>query len=137
MVKLIGQWIPDGDGRGIARDIKKIVFTFKTWQKIVTKFGQFKKMKCRDGFQLCKLYPLCFHFLSSFEKENIFLKISLAIPRTSPSGIHWQMNFTKQNWRFCIFSTTKKWQVKIGISILVIPDHMILPNTNHSWPNMD
>ena len=23
LVKLIGQWIPDGDGRGMARDIKK------------------------------------------------------------------------------------------------------------------
>ena len=45
--KLIYQWIPDRDGRGIARDInKKINSIFKTWQKMVTKFGQFKKLKC-------------------------------------------------------------------------------------------
>ena len=33
--------------------------------------------------------------------------------------------FFQKNWRFCIFSTTKKLeQVYIGISILVIPDHI-------------
>ena len=39
LVKLIGQWIPDGDGREIARDIKKIIFIFKTWPKNGNKVG--------------------------------------------------------------------------------------------------
>ena len=43
--KLIGQWIPNRNRRGIARDIKKIISTFKTWQKMVKKSGQFKKLK--------------------------------------------------------------------------------------------
>ena len=72
MVKLIGQRIPDGDGRGIGRDIKKNIFIFKTRQKMVTKLGQFKKLKCREGSQLCELSQLCYHFLSSFEIDNNF-----------------------------------------------------------------
>ena len=53
--------------------------------------------------------------------------ISLAIPRPWRSGIHWPIFFFQKNWRFCIFSTTtKKCQVYIGISILVIPDHIFL-----------
>ena len=66
LVKLIGQCTPDGDGRGIARDIKKYIFIFKTRQKMVTKFGQFKKLKCREESQLC------YQFLSSFENLNDF-----------------------------------------------------------------
>ena len=42
--KLIGQWIPDHDGWGIARDIKKNILIFKTLQKTVTKLGQFTKL---------------------------------------------------------------------------------------------
>ena len=48
LVKFIGQWIPNGDGRGIARDIKKI----KTGQKMVTKLGQFTKLGPFSTFQL-------------------------------------------------------------------------------------
>ena len=29
--KLIGQWIPDRDGRWITRDIQKIIFIFQSW----------------------------------------------------------------------------------------------------------
>ena len=92
---MIGQWIPNGNWLGIARDIKKIYFTFKTRQKMVTKFGQFKKRKCREGSQLSKLPRLCYHFLSSFENKNNFL-ISLVILCPSPAGIHWPINFTKK-----------------------------------------
>ena len=42
--KMICQWIPDRDWRGIAKDIKKIISIFKTWQKMVTKLGQFTKL---------------------------------------------------------------------------------------------
>ena len=64
--KLIGQWIPDRDGRGIARDIKKIVFIFKTRQKM------------------------------AFWKWKYFFLISLAIPRPLRSGIHWPIIFFKK-----------------------------------------
>ena len=87
LVKLISQWIPNGNGRGIARDIKKNIFNFKTRQKMVTKLGQFKK-------------------LGSFSKFQLFL-ISQAIPRPSPSGIYYQSILPKK-CRFCIFSNKKK-----------------------------
>ena len=46
--------MPDRDGRGIARDIIKNIFIFKTWQKIVTEFGQFKKPKWSiSSLQFC------------------------------------------------------------------------------------
>ena len=48
---------------------------------MVTKFEQFKKLKCREGSQLCKLSQLCYHFLSSFENENNFFYI-LSYPQT-------------------------------------------------------
>ena len=57
--KLIGLWIPDRDGRGIARDIKKLVFIFKTGQKMLTKFGQFKKLKC-PNFVNCPKFVTMF-----------------------------------------------------------------------------
>ena len=60
LVKLIGLWIPDGDWRRIARDIKKNIFIFKTRQEMITKLGQFKKLKCREESQLCKLSQLFF-----------------------------------------------------------------------------
>ena len=92
--KLLGQWIPDCDGRGIARDIKKSIFIFKTRQKIVTELGQFTKLGPFSTFQLFELSKLGYHFLSSFENGNILLLISLAIPHPSRSGIHWSINFS-------------------------------------------
>ena len=50
-VKLIGQWIPNGDGRGIARDIKKIYFYFQNLTKNVNKVGTIYKV----GTLLCIL----------------------------------------------------------------------------------
>ena len=44
LVKLIGQCIPDGNGRGIARDTKKNMFIFKTWQKNGNKVGTVYKV---------------------------------------------------------------------------------------------
>ena len=70
---------------------KKIIFIFKTRQKMVTKLGQFTKLGPFSTFQLFKLSKLCFHFLLSFENDFFFL--SLAIPRPLPSGIHWPINF--------------------------------------------
>ena len=86
---------------------------------MVTKFGQFKKLKCREGSQLCKLSQLCYHFLSNFENENnIFISPAIVV-RNSLTN-----QFYQKNWRFCIFSKKKLWQFYIRISILVIPDHI-------------
>ena len=64
------------------------------------------KLRPFSTFQLFKLSKLCYHFLSSFENENIFF-ISLAIPRPSQSRIHWPISFTKKKWCFCIFPKKK------------------------------
>ena len=101
LVKFIGQWISNGDGRGIARDIKKNIFIIKSWQKIVTKLGPF------FTFQLFKLSKLCHHFLSNFENENNYFLISLTMPCPLPSGIHWPINFTKKKMFLYIFKQQK------------------------------
>ena len=44
-VKFIGQLIRNGKRREIARDIFKNIFVFKILHKMVTKLGQFKKLK--------------------------------------------------------------------------------------------
>ena len=49
LIKFIGQWIPDGEGQGIANDIKKKYFIFKTRQNRVTKFGQLKSWNVEKG----------------------------------------------------------------------------------------
>ena len=84
------------------------------------------KLKRREGsFQLVKLSKLCYHLLSSFENGNNFFFISLAIPYPLRSGIHWPITFS---WKIDVSVYYQKlnffWQVHIGISILVIPDHM-------------
>ena len=93
--KLIGQWITDRNGRGIARDIKPYIYIFKTRQKIVTKLGQFTKLGPFSTFQLFKLSKLCYHFCRVL-KIKIFFLISLEIPRSLRSVIHWPINFTKK-----------------------------------------
>ena len=72
LVKLIGQWIRDGGGRGITRDIKKSYFNFQNSTKKVTKLGQFTQLGSFSTFQLFKLSKLCYHFLSRFENGNNF-----------------------------------------------------------------
>ena len=86
---------------------KKIIFIFKTQQKIVTKLRQYKKLGPFSTFQLFKLSKLCYHFLSSFENLNIFF-ISLAIPRPLPSEIHWPINFAKKNDASVCFKQQQK-----------------------------
>ena len=83
---------------------------------MVTKFGQFNKLKCREGSQLCKLYQLCYHFLSSFKNENNFF-ISLAIPRPSPFRIHYQSILPKK---------------KIGVSVYFKQKNASLNRDIHS-----
>ena len=57
---------------------------------MLTKFGQFKKLKCREGSQLCH------HFCVAFLKWKYLFLISLRIPHPSRSGIHWPINFSKK-----------------------------------------
>ena len=74
---------------------------------MVTKFGKFKKLKCRERCQLCKWSQLCYHFLSSFENENIFFDIPSDPP---PVAVQNSLinQFYQKKLRFCIFSTTTK-----------------------------
>ena len=52
-----------------------------------------KKLKCREGSQLCKLSQLCYYFLSSFEKE----KKKIDIPSNPPPIAVWN-SLTNQFW---------------------------------------
>ena len=63
---------------------------------MVTKLGQFTNLGPFSTFQFFKLSKLCYRFLSSFEIENIFFLICLAIPRPSPSGIHLPINLANK-----------------------------------------
>ena len=103
--KLIGQWIPNRDGRGIARDIKKNYFHYQNLTKIVIKFGQFKKLKCPNFVN----YPNFVTIFCRVLKMKIIFLISLATPRPLRSGINWPINFSKKNLQFCLF-LTKKWE---------------------------
>ena len=116
--KFIMQWILDGNGRGIARDLKKNIFIFMTkngntvWTILKAEMYKVGTIYKVGTYQLFKLSKLCYHLLSRFENENIFFFISLAIPRPSRSGIHWPINFSKKNWWFCIFSNKKSAKLK-------------------------
>ena len=80
------------------------------------------KLKRREGsFQLFELSKLCYHFLSSF--EIIFFDVP-SYPLPIAVQISLTNQFFQKSWCFCIFLKQKKGQVYIGISILVIPDHI-------------
>jgi hypothetical protein len=69
--KFFGQWIPDRNGRGIARDIKKNYFHFQNLKKMVTMFGQLKKLKWTvSSLQFCILF-----FLKIYRIVNFFGKM--------------------------------------------------------------
>ena len=74
---------------------------------MVRKFGQFKKLKCRKGFRLCKSSQLCYHFLQSF--GNIFF---LNIPSYPPPFAVWNLltiQFYQKKIRFLdIFKRKRK-----------------------------
>ena len=74
-------------GGGLLGISKKVIFLFKTWQKMVTKFGQVKKLKCRGGSQLWKLSQLFFF--------NIFghvLKMKLIFNQNIDVSVYFQNN---------------------------------------------
>ena len=117
LVKLVCQWVPDRDGRGITRNIKKKLFILsKLNKKMVTKLGQLTKLGPFSTFQLFKLSKLCYHFLSSFGKENIFFYIPSNPP---PIGVRNSLTnqFSKRLTFLYIFNNNKKvqnWNVEKG-----------------------
>ena len=121
LVKLIGQWIPGGNGRGIARDIKTIIVILKTQQKMVTKLGQFTKLWPFSTFQLFKLSKLSYHFLSRFENENTFFSPSYPLPIAVQNSLTNQF-YTKIevsiDWK------KKKWQVFSGTLLYISVWHI-------------
>ena len=119
--KLIGKWILDRDGMGIARDILKkyldfqnatkncniqsrsgihwlINFSKEKWQFCI--FSKTKKMqnwreeKGHFSFKNCPNFVTI--FCQVLKIKIIFFWISLAIPRPLQSGIHWPNNFSKK-----------------------------------------
>ena len=83
-------------GRGLLGILKKIISIFNTWQRMLTKFGQLKKLKCREGSQLCKLSQLRYHFCHVLKNEITFFFISLAIFNPLQSRIHCHIIFSKK-----------------------------------------
>ena len=102
--KLIGQWIPHRNGRGIASNIS----IFKTWQEMVTKFGKLKKLKCPN-------FVNCPNFVTIFCRILKMKIIFFDIP-SNPPPIAVRNSLTNQfyqrYWRFCIFSTKKSDKFK-------------------------
>ena len=124
LVSLIGQWIPDGKGRGIARAIKNKYFIFETLQKMVTKLRQFKKLKSREGSRQNSFFflnrPTFVTIFVEFKKlKCFFFLIALAIPCPLLSEIHWLINWTKK----VELPGYKKKKVT-SLNILAIPDHV-------------
>ena len=74
LLKLIGQWIPDGEGLRIARDIKKIFSFLNSTKNTVTKLGQFTKL---GPFYKSFSFLNCPNFVTIFcriLKTNIFFQ---------------------------------------------------------------
>ena len=98
------KWNLDRNGRGIARDIKKNIFIFKTWQKMVTKLGQFTKLG-HFSFLNCPNFVTI--FCQVLKIEIIFLDIP-----SNPPPIVVQNSLTNKffqtNLWICIFSKKKK-----------------------------
>ena len=71
----------------------------------------------------------CPNFVTIFcrvvKMKKIFIDIPIN-PRPLPFEIHWPINFTKKNYVSVYFQQQKIVQVYIGISILVIPDHICI-----------
>ena len=56
-------------GGGLLGILKKNISIFKTWHKMVTKFGQFKKLKCPNFVNCPTLLPF---FVASWDPSHLF-----------------------------------------------------------------
>ena len=97
LVELISQWIPDGEGQGIARDIKKIFSFVKL------------NLQCGAYFYI-SAFLNCTKFLTIFVKFWKYIYIFFNIPiYPSPFAV-WNSLTNKsyqKNWSFWIFSSKK------------------------------
>ena len=93
--KMIGQWIPDRDERGIARDIKKNYFYFWNATKNGNKVGTIYKV---GTFQLLNCPNLVSIFCQVLKMETIFLDIPSNPPpiavRNSLTNLFFPKRFT-------------------------------------------
>ena len=97
--------------------------------------NKWKTEEKRRVISAFKIVQTLLPFVIKFWKWRKFFLISLAILRPSRSGIQWPINFCKKIDVSVYFQKKKKlWQVYIGISILVIPDHM--KTTSPDWQNL-
>ena len=107
LVKMIGQWIPDGDAQGIARDIKKKNYCcFQNLTKNGNKLGQFTKLGPFSAFQLlyCPNFVTIFCWVLKikiifFDIPSYFLPIAVRNSLTN--------QFYQKDLRFCIFKKKK------------------------------
>ena len=79
-----------------------------TWQKMETKFGQFKKLKCLK-------FVNCPNFVTIFCRVLKIKIIFFDIPSNPPHIAVWNSltnHFFQKNWRFCIFSLKNKKKVQ-------------------------
>ena len=98
-----------GDNQGYK---KKNNFHFQNSTKMVTKCGKFKKLKSREGSQLCKLSQLCYHFLRVLKmKIFFFLYPQLSPAHRGPEFID-QSIFPKKLTILYIFNTKKSAKLK-------------------------
>ena len=74
---------------------------------MLKKFGQFKKLKCREGSQLCKLSQLCYHFRCVVKMKIIFFDIPC-----HPPPIAVQNSLTNQFFQKKIFNSVYLQQKK-------------------------
>ena len=113
----LNSWVSDLKDNFVEKSLENSLNKFiGNLTNMVTKLGQFTKLGPFSVLQLFKLSNLCYHFLSSFEYENIFFDIP-SDPSPIAARNSWTNHFTKKKWRFCILSTDKKvqnWNVEKG-----------------------
>ena len=106
LVKLIGKGIPDGKGRGIARDIKKSYFHFQNSKKNVNKVVKI--------YKAILIVPTLLPFLVEFWKWKYIFNIpSYPLPFAVRNSL--TNYFTKKNY-VSGYLKKQKWQVFLGLS---------------------
>ena len=91
-------------GAGLLGISKKNISIIKTWQKMITKLGQSKKLKC-PNFVNCPNFVTIFCRVSKM-KIIFFYIPSYPVPIAVRNPVTNQ--FFQKNWRFCIFSKKKE-----------------------------